>query len=53
MQFIKIKENFKQEIIIQDASTDKILEGDCMRKDPKIVSLKKIFPNIFQKSKNC
>ena len=49
MQFIRIIEDFKQEITLQEAVTDKLLQGDSMRKKPKIVPLKKMFKDIFKK----
>lgn len=52
IQFIRIMEDFKQEITLQEAVTDKLLQGDSMRKKPKIVPLKKMFKNLFEKSKN-
>ena len=49
MQFIRITENLKQEIILQEEVTNKLLQGDCMRKKPKIVPLKQTFKELFKK----
>ena len=52
IQFIRIMEDFKQEITLQETVTDKLLQGDSMRKKTKIVPLKKMFKNLFEKSKD-
>ena len=49
MQYVRIIEGFRQEIILQEAVTDKLLQGDCMRKKPKIVPLRQIFKELFNK----
>ena len=49
MQFVRTMEDFKQNVILQDATADKLLQGDCMRQRPKVVSLRKIFKEIFEK----
>lgn len=49
IQFIRIVEDFKQEITLQEAVTDKLLQGDSMRKKPKIVPLRKMFSELFRK----
>lgn len=49
LQFVRIKENFKQEILLQEAVTDKLLQGDAMRKKPKIIPIRKIFKELFAK----
>ena len=49
IQFIKQKEDFKQSVILQEAVTDKLLQGDSMRKKPKIVPLRKMFKELFKK----
>ena len=45
IQFVRIMEDFKQEINL----TDKMLQGDSMRKKPKIVPLRKTFKMLFTK----
>ena len=52
IQFIKTIEDFKQEITLQEAVKDKLLQGDSMRKKPKIIPLKEKFKDLFKKSKN-
>ena len=52
MQFVKNLEDFKQNIVLQEAVTDKLLQGDSMRKKPKIVPLRKMFSNLFKKPPN-
>ncbi len=49
IQFVKIIEDFKQEITLQEAVTDKLIRADSMRKKPKIVPLKQIFKDLFKK----
>ena len=49
MSLIRINDDFKNEIIIQEATTDKLLMGDSMRVKPKIIPLKKMFKNLFKK----
>ena len=50
MQFIRIQEDFKQEIILQEAVTDKLIKSDAMsNKKPKIIPLRKIFNKYFEK----
>lgn len=46
---IKIKEDFKQEVILQEAATNKLIQADSMSKKPKIVPLKKMFKELFDK----
>ncbi len=47
MNLIKIKEMFKQEIFLQEAVTDKLIQADSMSKKPKIVPLRKMFKQLF------
>lgn len=49
MQFVRVVEEFKQDIILQDATTDKLIQADSMSKRPKIVSLRKTFEELFKK----
>lgn len=48
-QFIKGIENFKQEIMLQEAATDKLIQADSMSKKPKIVPIRKMFKELFIK----
>lgn len=49
MQSIKIIEDFKQQITLQEAVTDKMIQADSMSKKPKIVPLRKMFEELFKK----
>lgn len=49
MNMLRIKEEFKQKIILQDATTDKIIQADSMSKKPKIVPIRKMFKELFDK----
>ena len=49
VQFIRIREDFKQDITLQEAVTNKLLQGDSMRKKPRIILLRKIFEELFKK----
>lgn len=51
IQFIRTIEDFKQEITLQEAVTDKLIQADSMSKKPKIVPLKKMFKEIFKSKK--
>jgi hypothetical protein len=47
---IKQKENFKSNIILLEAVSNKLIQADAMsNKNPKVVSLKKVFQDIFKK----
>lgn len=48
---LRIKESFKESVVIEEASTDKILKADSIgQKKPKIISLvKETFKEIFEK----
>lgn len=50
MQLVKNVEDYKQEIILQEAVTDKIIQADSMSKRPKIVPLRTIFKELFKKN---
>ncbi len=49
MQFIRVIEDFKQDVTLQEGVTDKLLQGDSMRKKPKIIPLRKMFKELFKK----
>lgn len=49
MQSIKTIEDFKQQITLQEAVTDKMIQADSMSKKPKIVPLRKKFEELFKK----
>ena len=48
IQFIRIIEDFKQDIILQEAVTDKLIKADSMSKKPKIIPLRKMFKEILK-----
>lgn len=45
---IKIVDEFKRQIVLQEAVTDKLIKADSMSKKPKVISLKKMFKKLFQ-----
>ena len=45
---IRKNEQFKSDVILQEAVTNKIILADGMNKRPKVVSLKKMFKEIFK-----
>lgn len=45
---IRLQDDFKRNIILQEAVTDKMIQADSMSKKPKIVPLKKMFSEIFK-----
>lgn len=47
---IRLQDDFKRNIILQEAVTDKLIQADSMNKKPKIVPLKKIFNELFKKT---
>ena len=44
---LKMQDDFKKNIILQEAVTDKIIQADSMGKKPKIVPLRKMFKELF------
>lgn len=45
---IRRTEDFKREIIIQDAVTDKMIGASIVNSHPKLVSLKSMFGSLFE-----
>ena len=45
---IKMLDDFKIEIILQEAVTDKLIKADSMSKKPKIIPLKRMFAKLFE-----
>lgn len=41
-------EQFKSDIILQEAVTNKLIQADGMSKRPKVVSLRKMFGGLFK-----
>ena len=50
MQFVRNIEDYKQNIVLQEAVTDKIIQADSMSKKPKIVPLRNMFKGLFKKN---
>lgn len=47
---IKLQDDFKQQIILQEAVTNKLIQADSMLyKNPKIIPIQKMFSNLFKK----
>lgn len=46
---VKMVDDFKREITLQEAVTDKLIRADSMTKRPKVVPLRKTFKNLFKK----
>lgn len=44
----RIADNFRQSIVVQEATTDKLIQADAMRARPKIIPLKKMFKKLFK-----
>lgn len=44
----KILDDFKLQIVLQEAVTDKLIRADSMSKRPKVIPLKKMFAKLFQ-----
>lgn len=47
MQSIKVLEQLKQEIQVQEAVTDKLIGASIIQKNPKVISLKSMFEKLF------
>lgn len=45
---IKLLDDFKMQIILQEAVTDKLIRADSMSKRPRVIPLKKMFKKLFQ-----
>ena len=49
MNLIKITDNFKVEITLQEEVTNKLIQADPMLyRNPKVKSLKQSFPHLFE-----
>lgn len=44
----KILDDFKLQIVLQEAVTDKLIRADSMSKRPKITPLRKMFNKLFK-----
>lgn len=45
---VRILDDFKMQIILQEAVTDKLIKADSMSKRPKVIPLKKMFTKLFE-----
>lgn len=46
----KILDDFKMQIVLQEAVTDKLIKADSMSKRPKVIPLRKMFNKLFKPS---
>lgn len=44
----KIVDDFKMQIQLQEAVTDKLIKADSMTKRPKVIPLRKMFAKLFK-----
>jgi hypothetical protein len=42
-----MQDDFKRNIVLQEAVTDKMIQADSMSRRPKIVPLRKMFKELF------
>ena len=45
---VKILDDFKMQIMLQEAVTDKLIKADSMSERPKVIPLKKMFAKLFE-----
>ncbi len=49
VNLIKLQDDFKQQIILQEAVTNKLIQADSMsNENPKIVPIQNMFSNLFK-----
>ena len=48
INMIKLLDDFKMQITLQEAVTDKLIKADSMSKRPKVIPLRKIFNKLFK-----
>lgn len=48
INMIKILDDFKMQIELQEAVTDKLIKADSMSKRPKVIPLRKMFSKLFR-----
>lgn len=48
INMIRILDDFKMQIQLQEAVTDKLIKADSMNKRPKVIPLRKMFAKIFK-----
>lgn len=45
---IKIMDDLKREIVLQEAVTNKLIAGNCMNQNAKIILIKDNYPELFK-----
>jgi hypothetical protein len=45
---VRLLDDFKIQILLQEAVTDKLIKADSMSKRPKVIPLKKMFSKLFK-----
>lgn len=45
---VRLLDDFKMQIMLQEAVTDKLIKADSMSKRPKVIPLKKMFAKLFE-----
>lgn len=48
INMIRTLDDFKMQIQLQEAVTDKLIKADSMNKRPKIIPLRKMFAKLFK-----
>lgn len=48
INMIKLLDDFKMQITLQEAVTDKLIRADSMNKRPKVFPLRKMFAKLFK-----
>lgn len=48
INMIRILDDFKRQITLQEAVTDKLIKADSMTKRPKVIPLRKMFSKLFK-----
>lgn len=51
MQSVRVLEDLKKEIQVQEAVTDKLIGASMVQKNPRVISLKSMFEKLFPKEK--
>lgn len=46
---VRTVDEFKHEITLQEAVTDKLIRADSMTKRPKVIPLRKTFKKLFER----
>lgn len=49
MNAVRMIEDFKQDINLNDAMTDKLIQAHPLNQRPKIVPIRKVFAKLFDK----